>query len=161
MSDFRPCRECKDWDICLLTESEKDWFGYKDIRYCPQQIFWLLKYRELIMGHRWPVAPDAAPGGPSSTLLSDAVFVSVSTVLAELDTRLSKTGWRGKLLAEECINRDKMLYLSDEAKHALYYVAIGKGRKFSDWLKDRQHYRKHRPKFQPKYRNDLGLDKLK
>ena len=136
VSDFRPCLKCEDWKRCLLTESEKDWFGYQHIKYCPQQIFWLLKYEEIIRGHRWPLPNDMAPGGMSSITLSDAAFVSVSVILAELDYRLDKTSLKGELLIEQCKNREKLEYLSDNAKDALYYVA-GANRKetpFTMWL---------------------------
>lgn len=140
MSEFRPCNECKDWDNCLLTEDEKDWFGYHHIRYCPQQVFWLLKYDDIIRGHRWPVADDTALGGMGGQTLSEATFTKVSRILAELDGRLEKTGDKGDILREQCKNRDRVQYLSDKAKDALYYV-VGdnpKSTSFVDWLRIRR-----------------------
>jgi hypothetical protein len=144
VSDFRPCRECKDWGKCLLTESEKDWFGYQHIRYCPQQIFWLLKYEEIIRGYRWPAPSDMALGGISSMALSDAAFVSISIILAELDYRLNRTSLKGELLSEQCKRRDRIEYLSNNAKDALYYIAGAsrKGTPFTVWLA-KERYKKY------------------
>jgi len=74
-------------------------------------------------------------------MTAEAKFVKPETVIAEIETRLERTGWRGKLLQEECINREKMMYLSDEAKAALYYVSGWKRKQmdFRSWRKQRRH----------------------
>jgi len=143
MSDFRPCRECKDWNNCLLTEGEKDWFGYHHIRYCPQQVFWLLKYDDIIRGHRWPIPDDTVLGGMGGQTLKGAAFTKVSDVLAEIDRRLTPTGDKGDILREQCKNRDKLQYLSDKAKDALYYVVGDNPRAtpFTVWVRMKR-YRK-------------------
>jgi len=144
MSDFRPCRECKDWNNCLLTEGEKDWFGYQDLRFCPQHIYWLLRYEHILRGRKWP-EPDETIGGMSGKTITEATFAKVSLLLAEIYSRLDSCGWKGKLLSAECKDheRDKMEYLSRDAKDALYYVA-GDNRKdtpFSVWVRMKR-YRK-------------------
>lgn len=123
MTDIRPCRDCKDWNLCSLTESEKEWFGYQHVRFCIHHIFWLLKYEEIIRGKAWPIPDELAPGGMRPQILSEAAFVKISVVLAELSYRLSRCGDKGDLLSEECKRREKVQYLSDKAKSALYYVA--------------------------------------
>lgn len=145
MSDFRPCRECKDWNTCLLTEGEKDWFGYQDITFCPQHIFWLLKYEHIIRGRKWPEPDETAIGGMSGKSMSWAAFTKASTLLAEVYSRLDATGLRGKLLSAECkdYQREKIQYLSDDAKSALYYITRKpKDRQFSQWVADRRYARK-------------------
>ena len=140
MSDFRPCKDCKDWRKCPLTESEKEYFGYQDIRFCSQQVFFLLKYGEIMRGQRWPEPDDSAPGGMSVKFISEATWAKVSLLLAELDERLDRTRLKGDLLREQCQNREKMEYLSDDAKDALYYASGFKRRtmSFVDWLRKRR-----------------------
>ena len=141
-----PCLICTDYRQCPLTDKEKESFEYWQIHWCSQQNFWLLKYAELIHKGQWPVADATAPGGMSGKVLTEAAFAKAARLIAELDYRLAKTGWRGRLLAEQCVNREKMLYLDDDAEDALDYIS-GRGRKnrdFWEWRKDRRHYRKVR-----------------
>jgi len=147
VSDFRPCRECKDWNTCLLTESEKHWFGYEHITFCPQHIFFLLRYEYDIRGRAWPVDDEVGSGG--SRRIGEASWVKVSLILAELDDRLSKIypSLKGELLRSECKdpNKDKIEYLSDGAKDALYYVAgKRKDTPFTVWLAKKR-YKKYTP----------------
>ena len=123
-----------------MTEREREYFGYHDIRFCPVQIFFLLKYDEILRGHGWPVPDDNAPGGMSTKVLGEADFVKVSLILAELHERLDKTRLKGEVLEAQCKVVDKVEYLSDNAKDALYYVA-GDSRKdtpFTVWLAKRR-----------------------
>ena len=140
VSDFRPCRECRDWRTCLLTETEKDWFDHIDCwRLCPLHVFFLLRYESVLRGHRWPVV-DENTGGMTNRVVSDAVFTKASLLLAELYQRLDRTGLKGELLAEQCKVRDKVEYLSDNAKDALFYVSGDKRKlmSFVDWLRKRR-----------------------
>jgi len=146
MSSEKSCRECKDWKRCLLTESERNHFSYQDIRFCPQQIFWLLRYENIIRGHAWPQPDVAVPGGVGGVALPEAAFTKVSLVLAEIYARLKGAGIRGELLASQCKEpeRGKMEYLDDKMKEVLWYVA-GDSRKrtsFSAWLARRRSYRR-------------------
>ena len=128
-----------------MTESEKDWFGYQDIRFCPQHVFWLLKYERIIRGKRWPVPDNTTLGGMGGQVLSEATFTKVSLILAELYARLASAGTKGELLSSQCkeLERDKLQYLDDKVKDVLYYVAGDKRKQtsFNDWLKVRR-YRK-------------------
>jgi len=140
VSEFGDCRKCRDWKGC----PGKEWFGYQEIKWCPQQVFWILKFADILHEGHWPVPDATAPGGMRGKSVTEAAFAKVALVIAELDTRLSKTNWRGRLLTEECKNRDRMDYLSNDAKDALYYV-VGwrrKDRSFSVWLKDRTYHKK-------------------
>lgn len=141
MSIFRPCRECRDWARCLLTESEKEFFDASDCwRFCPLHVFFLLKYENVLRGHQWPVV-DENTGGTTNRVVSDAVFVKASLLLAELYQRLDRTGIKGELLAEQCKVREKVEYLSDNAKDALYYVSGDKRKDsgFTLWLARRRY----------------------
>ena len=136
MSDFRPCRECKDWKGCLLTLSEREWFGYNHIRFCPVQVFWVLRYEDILRGRRWPTPQDIALGGDSSKVATAGEFTPTSEVLAELEQRLERTRLKGEVLKAQCKVVEKVEYLSESAKDALYYVSGDKRKKspFTTWL---------------------------
>jgi hypothetical protein len=135
------CQRCKSWKGC----PGKDWYGFHEIHWCVQQVFWLLKFADTLRAGQW-VTPDATAdlSVRGKGISTEASFTKAVLVIAELDYRLKKTGWKGKLLAEEAKNREKMMYLSDDAKDALYYVAgwKRKDRNFSEWLKDRRYHQK-------------------
>lgn len=135
------CRDCKRWQDC--PDPDSDWYSYGQIRWCIYQVFWMLKYSEYLRIGIWPT-PESTCETPKRTLSKDAQYVNACVIIAELDYRLEKTGLKGRLLEEECQNREKMLYLSDSAKDALYYVSgwRRKARNFSQWLKDRRYHQK-------------------
>lgn len=143
-----PCLKCTDYRQCPLTDKEKESFEYWQIHWCPQQSFWLLKYANMIHEGQWPVADNTALSGMSGKVLTEAAFTKAALLIAELDWRLVKTGWRGRLLAEQAINREKMLYLDDDARDALYYISgrSRKDRSFGEWRKDKRYYRKNSDK---------------
>jgi hypothetical protein len=133
------CQRCKSWKGC----PGKEWFSYGEIRWCAQQVFWLLKYAdELQIG--W-LAPDATscPGARGKVINTEAAFVNARIVMGELNYRLGRTGLKGRLLTEECKNREEMDDLSNEAKEALYYVSGWRRRdlSFNGWLKQRRYRR--------------------
>ena len=116
--------------------SEREWFGYQHIRFCPTQVFFLLKYDEILRGHGWPIPDDTAPGGMGSQNLSEADFVKVSVILAELDQRLERTRLKGEVLRAQCRYVTQVEYLGESARDALYYVSGDKRKKspFTTWL---------------------------
>lgn len=138
MNSIGDCRDCKGWRKC----PGKEWYSFGEMRWCPQQIFWVLKHVDTLDAGQWPQATSTETAETKAQRVkSEAYFVKAVIILGQVRYRLKWTGWRGKLLAEESINRDKMLYLSGDAKDALYYVAGSKpkGRRFSLWLADRRY----------------------
>lgn len=135
------CRDCKRWQECPAPE--RDWYSYGDVRWCPLQVFWLLKYEEYLSIGIWPT-PESTAEAPKRTLSKDAQYVSCMVVIAELHARLEKTGLKGNLLREECKNREKMLYLSDPAEEALWYCSGWKRRRipFNIWVNKRRYQNK-------------------
>ncbi|MCJ7805712.1 hypothetical protein MUP46_03670 [Patescibacteria group bacterium] len=129
------CRSCKSWKECPTPE--RDWYSYGEIRWCPYQVFFLLKWAEYLRIGIWPT-PESTCETPKRTLSKEAQYVNAAIVIAELDYRLGKTGIKGELLASQCKepDRDKMDYLSDSAKDALYYVSgwARKATNFATWL---------------------------
>jgi hypothetical protein len=138
MSD---CRSCKSWKEC--TTPDRDWFSYGEITWCKYQVFWLLKWEEYLGIGIWPT-PESTAEAPKRTISKDAQYVNPMVVMAELRTRLEKTGLKGDLLRDQCKLREKVLYLSNPAKDALYYCSgwKRKDRSFSQWLKDRRYHQK-------------------
>lgn len=135
------CRHCKDWRGCL----GKDWYSFAEVRWCAQQVFWLLKYAYILRQGLWPIPDERAEVGlKSGGMSTEARFTKAILVIAELDKRLIRTGWRGQLLAEQAVNREKMMYLNDDAKDALYYV--------SGWRRKETPFRTWRG--MRRYRND-------
>ena len=131
------CRHCKTWRECVHDDS---WFSFAEFRFCSLQVFWALKYSWVLKQGSWPAPEGVVPPGIHGQMTAEAKFVKPETVIAEIETRLERTGWRGKLLQEECINREKMMYLSDEAKAALYYISGWKRKgDFREWRKKRRY----------------------
>lgn len=132
------CRDCHSWKDCPAPE--RGWYSYGEVRWCVYQVFWILKWEEYFDIGIWPT-PESTVEAPKRTLSKDAQYVNSMIIIGELRVRLEKTGLKGKLLREECQNREKMLYLSDPAKEALWYCAgwRRKGMSFRDWLKQRKH----------------------
>ena len=133
------CRRCTNWRGC----PGKEWYSFGEIRWCAQQVFFLLKFAEILRQGIWPT-PETTIAGIKAQMTREATFTKAATIIAELDVRLQTTNWRGRLLCEECINREKLDYLSHDAKQALYYVSgwRRKAMPFLAWRKQRQHRRK-------------------
>ena len=134
------CRHCRKWGRC----PGKEWYSFADIRFCVQQVFWLLKWAWVLRQGRWPAPETVVESGVRGKMSAGAPFAKAILIIAELDQRLARTGLRGELLVEQCINREKMDYLSDNAKDALYYVSgwSRNPRSFAQWLADRKYWRK-------------------
>jgi len=134
------CRHCKDWKGC----EGKTWYSYGDVRWCGQQVFWLLKYAETLRIGLWPTPDATADPRIHGQMSAEATFTKSIRIIAEVDLRLKRTGWRGRLLAEQCINREKMMYLDDDARDALYYISGWNRRAlpFEAWRKQRNYRQK-------------------
>ena len=145
MSASGDCRDCRDWKGC----PGKEWYNYSDIQWCAQQDFWLLKYASILEGGDWPTPEIVAdPSIRGKRAKTDAQFVSAVLAIAEVNKRLTQTGWRGRLLTEQCVNRETILDLDYDIRETLYYVSgwNRKDRSFGEWRKDRRYYRKNSDK---------------
>jgi len=144
------CRECKRWKDCPLPK----WFSYSDIGWCAQQNFWLLKYANILEGGDWPTPEIVAdPTIRGKNVKTDARFVRAVLIIAEVNKRLSRTGWRGRLLTEQCINRETVLDLDYDVRQVLYYISGWNRREretdINVWMAMKR-YRKY---------NKVGVDK--
>ena len=75
----------------------------------------------------------------------EAYFVKSTLLIGEVRVRLKRVGLRGRILELEARLYDKMEYLSDDARAALFYIAgKPKTRKFTLWYADRMYNAKRR-----------------
>ena len=134
------CQKCKDWHGCV----GKPWYSYLEIRWCPFQVMWILRYCDVLHSGRWP-SPDERPDTvPYEQFHNEAPFVKAALIIAELEHRLARCGVAGKLLKAQARAGDNLDYLEGEAWQALLYVK-GFRRKitsFTDWKKDKKKYQK-------------------
>lgn len=141
MSEHEDCRKCRDWKGC----PGKEWYSYQDIRWCHQQVFWLLEREDKLSEGLWPT-PDATadPGVRGRNTSTEASFTKAVLIIAELRERLKTTGWRGRLLVEQCKNRETIDYLDGDVKPALDYVSGWRRKEtpFNVW-QAKKRYRKY------------------
>ena len=105
-------------------------------------MFWILKHAESLSAGAWPDVGKDLEDDIAGILKREGYFVKATVVIGEVKYRLKFTGWRGRLLAEESINREAMQFLSYDAKSALHYIAgPPKKRKFSLWHANRRYRR--------------------
>lgn len=135
-------RDCKDWKGCPGKwyrddkGEEQEWYSYAEICWCAHQVFWILKHSEDFDSGQWPKPPrllecDAKKGTPNT----EAKFCKPKRIIGEVRARLKSCRDKGRILAEQAVNRENMNYLDDDIKGVLYYVA-GWNRKdtpFSVW----------------------------
>jgi hypothetical protein len=136
------CRNCRDWRGC---DHDGKFFTYADIQWCALQNFWLLKFANILEGGDWPtpeIIADLAIRGKKAK--TDADFVKSVLAIGEVNKRLTQTGWRGRLLAEQCINRETLFDLDYDVRQCLYYVSGWKRRDtdFNVW-RAMSRYRKY------------------
>jgi hypothetical protein len=61
-------------------------------------------------------------------IVREAAFCRPKLIIGEVRARLASCGDKGRILVEQTINREKLMYLDDDIKAVLYYVSGG-GRK--------------------------------
>lgn len=131
-----------------------EWYSYRDIKFTPEQVIWILQNLELLEEGKWP--PEYSVTGYTDDgfmkrVNKEAGFVKPTIIVAEVNKRLERTGVHGKLLRAEIIAG---LELSEESKSALRYCS-GRRRKQMSFL---QWQRKG--KYEEKLRNrNFDMDK--
>jgi len=126
------CLKCKRWKGC----PGKEWYHYGEIRWCPQQVIWILQHAETLRAGYW--VPMYEYGGGTKQLKVEAYFVKAGIAIAELEARLARTPNQGELLTTQVEDGRTLSNLSDGARAILMYV---KGRKrktitFSRWKRE-------------------------
>lgn len=136
------CHTCKYWKSCQIAP---EWFDYGQIRWCPYQVLFLLRHTETLKAGRWPTQDGGTISREGSRQFrAEASFVKPELVIAELETRLDRTGLTGKLLAAQAKAGETLETLDRDAWTALMYVKgfRRKALSFGDWRKMRTYRRK-------------------
>lgn len=138
------CRHCKDYRDCI----GKDWYNYAEIRWCIYQIIWILKNYTSFMAGRWPKDPYGSGSNGQRIVQTEATFVKPILILAEVRSRLKRTGSQGELLITQIEDGRTLSTLSDGAREVLMYIKGNRRKRigFRRWL--RKVY--YRPKSTPK-----------
>ena len=151
------CRDCKGWKGCsgqLYSDSEgnqEEYYSYREIRWCPYQVFWILKHSEDFDAGYWPKPPRVLEcDSRTSKIKTEATFCKPKEIIAEVRARLTSCQDKGRILAEQAINREKVMYLDDDIKAVLYYV--------SGWRRKATSFRVWRNI--KRYRNDNKKEKV-
>ena len=135
------CRDCKDYRECVPPV----WFNFAEIRWCPYQVLFILANTETLRAGRWPQDPDKADDNSGQrTVKTEGTFTKPILILAEVETRLERTGVCGKLLIAQAEAGREFSNLDYEAKSALLYIKGWRRKKegFSAWKKRRNYRQK-------------------
>jgi len=142
------CRKCKSWKGCpgqWYSDGEgnqQEWYSYGDICWCPHHVFWILKHSEDFDAGRWPKPPKLleCDSKAKTKLVTEAAFCKPKRIIGEVRARLKTCKDKGRILAEQTINREKMDYLDDDIKAVLYYISGWERRDmpFSKWQWQRE-----------------------
>jgi hypothetical protein len=146
------CHTCRNWRDC---PGLREWFNYSEIRFCPYQVIWVIRWADILRTGDWPQDPDG--GGDDNhgqrSIKTEAGFVKPSLILAEVESRLQRTGKDGKILRYQIEAMDSrynplvlcMVYdrLDRDARTALLYVKGWRQKKmcFADWKRQRKYRR--------------------
>ena len=137
------CRNCKRWKQCPFWHppysAGKEWYHFGEIRWCPFQVLWILENAHTLEAGRWP--PEHCDTGYEDRLggeniKTEAGFVKPELIIAEVKSRLNRTGLHGKLLVSQVEAGRDFDDLDEEAKAALMYVKGWRRKKtgFKKWL---------------------------
>jgi hypothetical protein len=130
------CRDCKDYRGCIPPE----WFNYAEIRFCPYQVLWVIANSDIFRAGHWPKNPNGDDSSGQKGIKAEAAFVKPILILAELESRLERTGIQGKLLVAQIEAGYEFNMLDREARDALFYVKGWRRKRISfiDWKRKRR-----------------------
>jgi len=135
------CRDCKDYRECI----GKEWFHFGEIRWCPYQVIFILANADTLRAGHWPQDPDRVDDNAGQKRIkTEGAFTKSILILAEVETRLKRTGIHGKLLVAQVEAGREFSNLDPDARAALMYVKGFKRKRmsFGAWKKARKHYQK-------------------
>jgi hypothetical protein len=141
--ELSDCRDCKDYRLCIPP----DWFNYAEIRFCPFQVIWIIEHAETLRDGEWPRDPNIADNNQGGrNIKTEAAFTKPILILAEVESRLRKTGINGRLLVAQIEAGHEFSNLDRDARDALLYIKGWRQKRmgFSQWKKDRKYYQKVR-----------------
>jgi hypothetical protein len=140
MSEPGDCRHCRDYRECV----GKEWFNFAEVRWCVWQILWILANASTLRAGHWPQDPDRPSPDQSGqrSIKTEASFIKPILILAEVETRLRRTGIHGKLLVAQIEAGREFNTLDREAKDALFYIKGWRQKRmgFKAWKRARKYY---------------------
>lgn len=132
MADY-DCQKCRQWKGC----PGKDWYDYRDIRWCPLQNIWILQNAASLDAGIYPEQYK----GHSRQLRAEGYFVRAKIIIGELRQRLDRTPNKGELLITQVEDGRTLGSLSPGAYEILMYVK-GRDQKLQDfyaWQRQRRY----------------------
>lgn len=160
------CRECRKLRLKYDDCDGKDWYTERDIVYCPHQIIWVLKHLGELKAGFWPekllteeqernYLPSLGKVATMGGIYGNASFERALCVVADVESRIDKTGWDGRVLrtfycqgytniAELASKEGEPVYKIERAiKNSLRYVRGWREKKtlYKKWLADRHYYK--------------------
>jgi len=127
------CPSCKSWKGC----AGRDWYDFRDIRWCVYQIIWILQNAYLLNAGTWPEQIK----GHSRQLRAEGYFVKAKIIMGELNARLSRTHNQGEMLITQIEDGRTFGNLSPGAYDIVMYIK-GNRRKPTDfraWQRQRRY----------------------
>ena len=125
------CKGCKSAELC----GNRDWYSWGMIRFCRVQMIWLIDC--LVKGdldrEHWPQGEGSSyTDVPISkrTVRDEAYFTKPTETIAEIMTRLNRTGEDGVTLMEDIQSGiTEYSQLKSVSKRALNYISGNRRRK--------------------------------
>jgi hypothetical protein len=114
------CRDCRNYKDCIAPP---EWFNYAEIRFCPYQVLWVIAHFDTLRAGHWPKDPDRVDDNQGGkNIKTEAAFTKPILILAEVESRLRRTGINGKLLVAQIEAGYELNMLDRDARDALFYV---------------------------------------
>lgn len=138
-----------DCDGCKspCTHPYGDWFPVSEIKYCRPQVFWIIENLETLNDGLWPIegVETGYIGMDSMQVSSDAGFVTVAIIYADITSRLSACRSDGDTLKHEIqiLGAEYYDQLSQCARDALNYCSGWKKKgNYAQWMANRRQRQK-------------------
>lgn len=137
------CQDCRSYKGCGGHEN----YSYPEIRWCPYQVIWLIENADSLRTSGWDIDDDNL-GSPNTK--TQAGFVNIANVLAEVDIRVAAAGRHGQKLRDQILQEGRTFSnLSFQAMAALMYIKGWRRKRipYARWLRE-IFLPSHRPKIQ-------------
>lgn len=137
------CRRCKRWQDCAHNGS---YFHYGEIRWCPQQVIWILQNAATLRAGVWISPPDDSAS--STQINPEAYFVKAGIAISEVEVRLARIPNEGEILVTQIEDGRTLTTLSPGARAILIYVSgfRRKDMSYNQWQRQKRYRDKTRQK---------------
>jgi hypothetical protein len=130
VSDLGDCRHCRSWKGCPgqwyadREANQTEWYSHQQIRWCPRQVFWILKWADIFDSGEWPKPPRSLEcDAKKVTLVAEARFCRPKRIIGEVRARLARCKDKGRILERDAKLLPNMTYLEKDIKSVLYYTS--------------------------------------